>query len=67
MWEEIGLARWVSTNPYAYCYALLEQSPDGATDYNGNGNGNENISNAPPTVDRRRIYIVHECLFIGAQ
>ena len=22
---------------------------------NGNGNGNENISNAPPTVDRRRI------------
>ena len=21
----------------------------------GNGNGNENISNAPPTVDRRRI------------
>jgi len=22
---------------------------------NGNGNGNKNISNAPPTVDRRRI------------
>jgi len=23
--------------------------------HNGNRNGNENISNAPPTVDRRRI------------
>jgi len=28
---------------------------DGQTDGNDNGSGNENISNAPPTVDRRRI------------
>ena len=33
---------------------------------NGNGNGNENISNAPPSRPTAH-YIVHECLFIGAQ
>ena len=34
---------------------LLERSQCLVTEVDGNGSGNENISNAPPTVDRRRI------------
>jgi len=32
----------------------------------GNGNGNENISNAPPTVSRRRITVVDAETAAGA-
>jgi len=36
---------------YAFCVKLRQNCNEAAI----NGNGNVNISNAPPTVDRRRI------------